>query len=312
MERAPLNSEVAESDEVGAAYWINTDDNVRLRLGVWQDQRAIEGTILFFPGRTEFIEKYGRTLPIFLEQGFATCLIDWRGQGLSDRVASDIRLGHVNRFSDYQKDVAAMIQAATSLDLPKPWYLFGNSMGANIGLRSLADGIPVVASAFTAPMWNIVVPPFLQPLAKPLSRLAVLAGQGEMYTKSQKGASYALHRSFEDNAITSDRAMYEYFVRQATAFPEAHIGAPSMRWLYEALAECDRLSIMPSPDVPCSAFVGEDDLTVGRKEIENRMSRWRNGSLTLVKSAKHDLLCEVPHISQEVIQSVCTFFKRHS
>lgn len=312
MERAPLNNEVAESNEVGAAYWINTDDNVRLRLGVWQDQRAIQGTILFFPGRTEFIEKYGRTLPIFLEQGFATLLIDWRGQGLSDRVASDSRLGHVHRFSDYQKDVAAMIQAARSLDLPKPWYLFGHSMGANIGLRSLTDGLPVNAVAFTAPMWRIVVPIFLQHLVKPLSRLAVLAGQGEMYTKSQKGASYALHRSFEDNSITGDRDMYEYFVRQATSFPEAHIGAPSMRWLYEALAECDRLSIMPSPDVPCMVFLGQDDATVGRKEIEKRMSGWRNAGFTMMKDAKHDLLCEVPIIRQKVVRDICALFKGYS
>ncbi len=312
MEQAPLNNEVADSDEVGTAYWINTEDKVRVRVAVWNDERAINGTILFFTGRAEFIEKYGRTLPSFLEQGFAACLIDWRGQGLSDRTASDVRLGHVNHFSEYQSDVAAMIQAVRLLNLPRPWYLFGHSMGANIGLRSLIDGIPVVASAFTAPMWNIVVPSFLQHLAKPLSRLAVIAGQGEMYTKSQKGKSYALHRSFEDNSITTDREMYEYFIRQAESFPKAHIGAPSMRWLHEGLAECDRLSNMPSPDVPCSAFVGIDDVTVGRKEIENRMSRWRNGSLTIVKDAKHDLLCETPHISQTVINDICTFFRHYS
>lgn len=312
MELAPLNNEVAETEEVGAAYWINTEDKVRLRVGVWQDRRAINGTILFFTGRTEFIEKYGRTLPAFLDQGFAAMLIDWRGQGLSDRVASDIQIGHVNHFSDYQRDVIAMLQAARSLNLPKPWYLFGHSMGANIGLQSLIDGFPVVASAFTAPMWSIEVHSLLKHLAKPLSRIAVIAGRGEMYTKSQKGKSYALHRAFESNSITSDRGMYEYFIRQANLFPEAHIGAPSMRWLYEALAECDRLSIVHSPEVPCSVFVGRDDTTVGRKEIEDRMSNWQNGSLTIIDGAKHDPLCENPHINQTVTQDVCAFFRRHS
>lgn len=312
MKPAPLNNEVAESDEVGAAHWIISEDKVRLRVGVWQDQRAINGTIFFFTGRSEFIEKYGRTLPAFLEQGFATFLIDWRGQGLSDRVASDIDIGHVNNFSDYQKDVFAMLQAARLLNLPKPWYLFGHSMGANIGLRSLIDGIPVVASAFTAPMWSIEVPSVLQHFAKPLSRLAVIAGRGEMYTKAQKGNSYALHRSFENNSITSNRDMYDYFIRLATLFPDAHVGAPSIRWLYEALAECDRLFTIPSPEVPCTVFIGQDDVTVGKKEIENRMVNWRNGSLTIVKHAKHDLLCEAPNISQMVIKDVCAFFRRYS
>ena len=311
MEIAPLNNEVAESDDVGAAYWINTEDKVRLRVGMWCDERAVNGTILFFTGRAEFIEKYGRTLPSFLEQGFAIFSIDWRGQGLSDRVASDAHLGHVLHFSDYQKNVVAMIEAARSLNLPKPWFLFGHSMGGNIGLRSLIDGIPVVASAFTAPMWSIAVPSFLESLAKPLSRLAVMAGLGEMYTKSQKGNSYALYRSFESNSITNDRPMYEYFIRQATLFPEAHIGAPSMRWLYEGLTECDRLSSLRSPEVPCSAFVGKDDATVGRRSIEDRMSSWRDGAFTIVNDAKHDLLCDRPNISKVVIQDICAVFRQY-
>ena len=35
-------------------------------------------------------------------------MVDWRGHGLSDRVSEDRNTIHVDWFSDYQKDVAAM------------------------------------------------------------------------------------------------------------------------------------------------------------------------------------------------------------
>ena len=142
MQTAPLNCEIAEAPKAGTAYWIQTDVSVRLRVGLWPGRNAQKGTILVFPGRTEYIEKYGRTVTAFAESGFTTFVMDWRGQGLADRIAKDPMLGHVVQFSDYRKDVAAMTAAAKDLDLPKPWHLVGHSLGACIGVSDLAECLP--------------------------------------------------------------------------------------------------------------------------------------------------------------------------
>ena len=155
MDKAPFHSCVVEGPADGAAYWIHADDKVRLHVGHWKAENAKNGTVLLFPGRSEYIENYGRTAIDLEKLGYATFAIDWRGHGLSDSLADDPMIGHAKRFSDYQKDVAAMIQTAKELALPKPWYLIGHSMGACIGLRAVIDGLPVAACAFTSPMGSV-------------------------------------------------------------------------------------------------------------------------------------------------------------
>ena len=110
MHAAPLFDDVAQGPEGGTAWWISASDGVRLRVGLW-NRDAKGGTVLLFPGRTEYIEKYGRAAAHFADCGYATLVLDWRGQGLSDRLTTDAMAGHVHEFADYQRDVAAMVEA---------------------------------------------------------------------------------------------------------------------------------------------------------------------------------------------------------
>lgn len=73
--------------------------------------------------------------------------------------------GHVLHFDDYQHDVAAMVDAARELDLPKPWFVLGHSMGGGIALKSVMDGLPVAGASFSAPMWGIQISAALRPIA---------------------------------------------------------------------------------------------------------------------------------------------------
>ena len=121
MEAAPLFESLAEGPDDGRAFWCRAEDGVRLRTAVWPG--GDKGTVLLFPGRTEYIEKYGRAACDLLKRGYTTVTIDWRGQGLSDRPLADLLTGHVHEFVDYQKDVRAMVLLAEALDLPRPFHL---------------------------------------------------------------------------------------------------------------------------------------------------------------------------------------------
>ncbi|MEE2945273.1 MAG: alpha/beta hydrolase, partial [Pseudomonadota bacterium] len=105
MEQAPYHA-VPESEPLAQAYWTRADDGIRLRVASWSKEDA-KGTVLLFPGRTEYIEKYAITAGEFAHLGYGTFSIDWRGQGLSDRVQANVNAGDVVTFSDYQRDVAA-------------------------------------------------------------------------------------------------------------------------------------------------------------------------------------------------------------
>jgi len=96
LSKAPLYEDVSEGPDDAAAYWMACADGVRIRVAVWGADVGTRGTVLLFPGRTEYIEKYGRTAAEFAARGYATLVIDWRGQGLSDRLLEDTALGHVH------------------------------------------------------------------------------------------------------------------------------------------------------------------------------------------------------------------------
>lgn len=308
MQTAPLFNEIAEAPKNGTAYWINAADGIRLRVGLWQSENRPKGTVFVFPGRSEYIEKYGRTITDLERFGYTVLVIDWRGQGLADRVAEDPMTGHVVRFSDYHKDAAAMIEAAGKLDLPKPWFLIGHSLGACIGLRRLSEGFPVSACAFTGPMWNIKLPAVKRAAAWPLSWAAQAVGKGHAYAPGTDGKSYVLSTPFKDNRLTNDPEMYQYFIKQATTLTDHQIGGPSLGWLFQTLKETRSVSNLQSPAIPCLTFCGDQDEVVDLPAIEKRMAHWPGGRLELVENAKHDVFSEIPHIRERVMTEISNFF----
>ncbi len=308
MEVAELSFDIAGGPEDSIAYWIKADDDVRLRLAVCGVEAAANGTILFLPGRSDYIELYGRTCTAFANHGFATALIDWRGHGLSDRLTGDANKGHVGRFSDYQEDVAAMINAAEDLQLPKPWFLLGHSMGGCIGLRSLIHGLPVTACAFTAPMWQIHLPAAERLVALPASWAVQAVGKGETYALGCVGETYVLRVTFEENTLTHDQDMYSYWSTLAHELPDRLTGGPTFGWLYQALRETRSLSKMPSPDIPCLVYCGAQEEIVEPSAIEDRMRRWSRGRYELLPNAKHEILVEQPDVRNAVIASICEHF----
>jgi lysophospholipase len=308
MEQAKFYSDIADGPATGHAHWMQTEDNVRVRVGVYESDNPAKGTILLMLGRFGYTERYGRVAKVFAENGFSTAVIDWRSQGLSERMADDPQAGHIHHFSDYQKDVAAMLEAAEKLDLPKPYFLVGVSMGACIGLRAMLDGLPIAAAAFISPMWGIKMSSIQRIAAWPLSWAAQKIGLGHKYVPGENGQIYVLNTPFEDNNLTHNADMYAYWVDQAKQAPELQIGGPTMSWLYEALSECRNLSKVSSPDTPCITFCGELDQLVDNTSIKSRMEQWPNGQFSMIRNAKHDVLTETSEVGGDVMGQIFAFF----
>lgn len=292
MEQAPFHADVAEAPEGVTCVWLTASDGVRIRTAHWRGGE--KGTVLLFPGRTEYIEKYGPAAGEFAARGYAMATLDWRGQGIADRLLDDRAPGHVDRFSDYSRDVAAFMDWIREQDLPRPFFLIGHSMGGCIGLRAIHDGIPVNAVTFSAPMWGILMQPIVRPIAWGLSWLATNTGQGHRMVPSTSPLTYVLEAEFEGNVLTRDREMWEFMRRQLTVHPDLAIGGPTMQWLYEALKETRALHRMPSPDLPCLTVLGAEERIVHAASIHDRMSRWPGSEFDLVGSAEHELMMEGP------------------
>ena len=284
---------------------------MRLRVGRWPGRGADagRGTVLLFPGRTEYIEKYGRTARDLTGAGWDVLAVDWRGQGLSDRLAGDPVLGHVELFSDYQRDVAAVVAHAGEADLPKPWTLLAHSMGGCIGLAALHEGLAVERAVFSAPMWGIGIAPRVRPFAWTLAWIAKHAGQSLSYTPG-RGPANAELVMFDGNPLTTDEATFHWLTAQVEAHPELALGGPSLGWLREALRETRRLRALPPPAVPALIGLGGEERIVDGRAIERLAARWHRGSLHDYPGARHELLMERPEVRDAFVRESLEFLAR--
>ncbi|HEX5665677.1 MAG TPA: alpha/beta hydrolase, partial [Hyphomicrobium sp.] len=82
------------------------EDGAGLRYARWPATRGPRrGTVVIAPGRGEFIEKYFEVVAELRRRGFAVAVMDWRGQGGSDRLLDHPRKGHVEDFAEYDRDL---------------------------------------------------------------------------------------------------------------------------------------------------------------------------------------------------------------
>ncbi len=312
MEHAPYHDGIADGPQDAAAFWITADDGVRLRVGVFH-RAAASGTVLLFPGRTEYVEKYGRAAHDLAALGYATLAIDWRGQGLADRLITDPMSGHVMAFADYQRDVSAMFDAAEALELPRPYHLLAHSMGGCIGLRSVMEGLPVASCAFSAPMWGIKLSNTLRVVAWSVSWGSKRVGLDHAYAPtSTSDAAYVLTEPFETNKLTRDRGMYQYMIDQTIAVPDLALGGPSLRWLHESLVEMRDLARRPSPGLPCITFAGTDETVVDLERINARMDHWPGARMEWIEGARHEVLMETEATRERIFGELAAFFAAHA
>lgn len=306
---APFFADIAEGPDGGEAFWLSTRDGVRIRAAVWR--AGTKGTVLLFPGRTEYVEKYGRAAGDLKDRGYATLTIDWRGQGLADRALADRNVGHVGDFEEYQADVEASIGLARSLGLPEPYYLVAHSMGGCIGLRALLNGLPVKAAAFSAPMWGISMAAWMRPLASVISLVSGWVGQAHRFAPGTSEKSYIVDADFGGNVLTTDPEMWHYMRRQIVERPELSLAGPSLGWLHAALGECHALTLAPSPDLPCLTALGTAEKVVDPAPIHMRMARWPGGRLEMYPGAEHEVMMEGPEHRRRFFDSATELFDAH-
>lgn len=307
LDAAPYFDAVAFGPESGAAFWAACDDGIRVRVGAWPLDGA-RGTVLIFPGRTEFVEKYGDCAARLAALGFAAMAVDWRGQGLADRLLPDRRVGHVTRFTDYQRDVQCLLEVARALNMPRPYHLLAHSMGGAIGLRAAMEGLDVASCAFTGPMWGIRLSRMMRPAAWLMSGASGLVGRGHLLPPSTTYESYVAVAPFEGNMLTSDPEIFDRMKRQIAEHPETALGGPSLTWLGGALRECRALSRRPSPRKPALCIVGALEQIVDIPAMQTRMADWPGGSLHLVPDARHEVLMERAEIRDDVYDRLDALF----
>ncbi|WP_308917021.1 alpha/beta hydrolase [Jannaschia sp. LMIT008] len=305
MRDAPYLADVAAEGLVGRAVWSVASDGVEVRVGAWPG--GDRGTVLIFPGRTEYVEKYSMVARALVAQGYSATAIDWRGQGLTERAGG--QLGHVQDFGDYQHDVDAYVAAVRAMGMPAPFHLLAHSMGGLIGLRACLRGVTFARVAFSAPLWGLPLLPHMRLLAWSVSHAGAALGLGLRAVPGSGAAVDPAGVAFEGNLLTNDRAMFEWMRHQAVTHPDLALAGPTLSWLRAALREMAEVRDIPSPaSLPCLTVLGTDEAIVDPDAIRARMAEWPDGRLTMVEGGRHETLMDAPSVRDRLLASIGAHF----
>ncbi len=312
MSPAPFYTLPGDPLPMARAFWLRAGDGLRLRAGHWAAGGA-SGTVLLFPGRTEYLEKYASVAADLNAAGLDVLALDWRGQGMSDRLQDNPRPGHIGDFADYQRDVVEMVVLAQELDLPRPWHLLTHSMGGAIGLAALDAGLPVASAVFSAPMWAIDLRPVPEGLALALATLLSRLGRGGRPAPRSGGEdSFLLLDPFKDNLLTHDAQRWGRLVAEAAAWPEIALGGASNDWLRAAILECRRLAALPAPDLPALIALGDGERIVSAHAIRSRAASWPMARLLELSDCRHEPMMERAPVRSRFLQAALAHFADHA
>jgi lysophospholipase len=304
---------VPEGARVG---YFRTTDKVRLRYATWpKGEGAHRGTICLVQGRTEFIEKYFETVADFRRRGFAVATFDWRGQGGSERLIGNAKLGYVDRFEDYWCDLKSFHGEILLPDCPPPYYLVGHSMGGLVSLfAGINDRLMFDRIFLSAPMVALDRQPLsMAGMARVTETLAFLGlGRMPVGRKQDKPMS---ETTFPGNPLTGDLIRYMRTVDTVRARPDLEISTPTVRWAaaaFGAMAEATGDRFPGQIKIPLLMLAAARDEVVSTAAIEQLGLRMRTGRHVVLAGARHELFMETDTIRSQVFAAFDAFITEQS
>jgi lysophospholipase len=273
-----------------------TSDGLQIRWGC-QPLRKTDprGTVVLLNGRTEYLEKYAETTAELHERGWAVYSLDWRGQGLSDRLTANRLKGHVGRFRDYLDDLAQFLLRVQDHGAPEPLVLLGHSMGAHIGLRFVRERChPFSCAVLTSPMIDIQLPAVPRRLLRGYVKTALRLGFSQAFAPG--GAAYEdKDRIFRDNPLTSDPERFQRRLADMAANPRLALGGVTYGWLKAAFDSIERVlapEFARGLTLPLLIVRATEDRIVSRRAQQRFCRLSPDCRLVDIPGARHELLME--------------------
>lgn len=298
------------------AGYFTTPDKVRLRYATFpKTAGAARGTICLVQGRTEYIEKYFETVADFQKRGFAVATFDWRGQGGSDRLIANRRLGYVRQFDDYWTDLRAFHANILLPDCPAPYYLVGHSMGGLVALMAATrDRMMFERMFLSAPMVGLAGQPLSFAGMAAVADLVSFVGLGRLPVGRAADAAPSV-RGFPGNPLTSDLRRYMVTVDTWRERPDLVVGKPTFRWAaaaMRAMAEAAGDAFPAAIRVPVLMLAAARDEVVSTAFTEQLGLRMRTGRHMVVPAARHELFMEADPIRAQVFAAFDAFITEQS
>jgi lysophospholipase len=289
---------------------VKTRDGVQIRYARWRTTRPpFRGTAILLQGRGEYIEKYYETVANLRQSGYDVLAFDWRGQGGSDRLLGDPRLGYIDSFDQYVTDFDTVLKAVALPDCRIPFHILAHSTGSLIALLSapgLANRVEriLLASPLLA-MNSLPIP------QKWLGRIAGgLAAFGLGARRLNGNRKRSDVETFPGNVLTSDIRRFTRNAEFGKAHPELTIGPPTAAWIYaahRAMILVDDSDFIGSITIPVLLVCAGNDKVVVNRRAEEMGRRLRSGRTLTIYGAMHEMLQERDRFREQLLAAFSAF-----
>ncbi len=309
MKEAPL-FELDEFCYPGEAYYFSLNEEDNLRVAFWNLESS-KGTIILQSGRTEFIEKYYEVISEFVERGYAVAMMDWRGQGLSSRIAKDKRIGHIDKFETYDEDFNRVMSECFKIKCPAPLIGFGHSMGGCLlASHIISKQNHLDKCILCAPMISVRANAVSRRLVKILGTLDVFGfGSFPMQKPSWNDDQGWQEELFEDNALTSDKDRFERTFNLLKKFPQLGVKGITVGWLKHALKRTNKFKQINWGDelqTPLLLLDATQDKLVN-SEVNKALLAQSNLTTVVSIQAQHEIMMEQDQIRAEAWKAIDNF-----
>ena len=269
----------------------------RLRTAVFDATAGMKtrGVCVLLNGQTEFIEKYFEVIAELTTRGFTVATMDWRGQGGSVRALPDPLKAHVGDFSEYDDDLATLMDRVVKPLGSAKVIALAHSMGGHILLRTMHAKPDMFACAvLIAPM--IAVSTRGQPgwLARAVTAAMNLRGTSPEWVWGMQERD-PLRMTFADQIVTSDRARFARSQELLAKMPDIRLAGPTWGWLEAAYRSMRRVDsagyaeAIATPALICGAGRDRICLTPAIKAFSRRMP---HGRYVEFEDSEHEILME--------------------
>ena len=282
-------------------------DGTSLFYHVYKAENA-DKSVVMVHGFTESSEKYEELIWYFLNSGADVYIYDQRGHAKSERSVLDKTLTHVERFSDYVRDLEVFVDRIVGKEYPL--CLFAHSMGGAIAGLYMEKHPDVFKKAvLSSPMIAPSTGGYPAFVGRAICRGAILLGGAKK--RIFLSPPYPGQEKFEDSCGSSEPrfAHYEYFKR---THEDYHNYSPTYRWTLESLKVTKKLLKKGEPEkikAEVLLFSAGRDTVVSIPAQMQFAERIPSCRVVSYPEAKHEIFYSGDEIMGRYVPEITDFFE---
>lgn len=297
--------------KMGEGQFKSNNVNIHYRTLIQKDATSC---LIILPGRTEAAEKYAELVYDInqseLGKNLNYFILDHRGQGSSDRMASKLDMGHVDHFENYVSDLETFLALVVKPSNCQKKFLFAHSMGAGIGLTfSVSNPMYFDAMAISSPMLKIQTKPYPYLVAKTIVTSMKAIGRGDEFAIGQSG--YDANEDFVGNKFTTSKERFDMSMNIFKVFPKTQLGGVSNQWIFEIMNGTRKIRNSYNKLIaPIRLYRAGIELYSEPKEMHKMCAEAVQCEELVLETAKHEVYNDSDLNRDQVMNSIIELFSK--